>query len=98
MITKYYLIDNKTPIYFEKFDAVIKYLETMLVGMYKLNRQQFMQNYADLGYGVDEPTHKNFLDAMSEQVEIGVIRNKTRIRCNIYEATHYSKYLDEMGS
>jgi hypothetical protein len=34
---------------------------------------------------------------MAETINMGLVKNDGLMRCNICEATHYSKYTNEMG-
>lgn len=98
---KYYIVDvtkdQKHPIYFNKLDEVITHLEGACQRLHNLSRAKYMQNLTELGYSSDEPTGKTFIEAMSETFNIGMVKDNRLMKCNIFEATHYSKYRTEMG-
>jgi hypothetical protein len=97
---KYYIIDRQVslkPALFNDLKDLVNTLEKVVQYKFNLSRKQYMQNLIELGHGVDDPLGKTFTEAMSEHVDIGVIKNNACVRCNIHEATHYSKYTNEMG-
>lgn len=96
----YYIQDistGKNPIFFNNLAALVKHLEGTCERLHKMTRTQFMQNLADLGHLADEPSGKNFYVAMSDTVNIGLVKDNRLLRCNIFDATHYAKYATEMG-
>lgn len=100
MNNKYYITDKllgNKPVTFDSVNEVVSVLEQIVQRKMKLTRKQYMQNLIDLGYGADDPAGRTFTESMAEHVEIGVIKNNRYVRCNIHEASHYSKYLTEMG-
>lgn len=98
---KFYIIDRQVsvrPAVFESVPDLVSTLEKVVQYKLKLTRKQYMQNLIELGYGVDDPQGKTFTESMADHVEIGVVRNNGNlVRCNIHEAAHYSKYVEEMG-
>ena len=97
---KYYIIDTslgKKPIFFNKINEVVTHLEGSCKRIYNLSREQYMQNLVELGHAADEPTGRNFITSMSDRINIGLIKDNTLLRCDIFAATHYSKYTTEMG-
>lgn len=97
---KYYIVDpstgNKT-FSFNSLNEVISYLEIACKRLHKMSRKDYMQNLEELGYSADDALGRNFIEAMADSFNIGVIKDNKLVRCNIFEATHYSKYKNEMG-
>lgn len=97
---KYYIVDisdsNKT-YYFSSLNEVILHLENACKRLHKISRQEYMRNLEELGYNADDNLGKNFIEAMSDSFNIGIIKDNRLVRCNIFEATYYSKYKNEMG-
>lgn len=97
---KFYIIDRQVstkPAIFNNVNEVVNTLEKVVQYKFKLNRKQYMQNLIDLGYGADDSLGRTFTESMSEHVEIGVVKNGACVRCNIHEAAHHAKYVEEMG-
>lgn len=98
---KYYIIDKQVsnkPAIFNSVPDLVTTLERVVQYKFKLNRTQYMQNLIDLGYGADDSIGRTFTESMAEYVEIGVIKNNGAcVRCNIHEAAHHAKYINEMG-
>ena len=76
---------------FKHRDSVVKYLEGMCGRQFKMTRPQYMQHQADLGVGEDDEYGRAFYEAMTEYFNIGIIRSDKPIKCNIFDATLYSK-------
>lgn len=97
---KFYIIDRQVstnPAIFNSLNETVSTLEKVVKYKFNLNRRQYMQNLIDLGYGADDPLGRTFTESMSEYVELGIVKDGKCMRCNIHEAAHYSKYVNEMG-
>lgn len=98
---KYYILDRQVsnkPAIFNSVPEVVNTLEKVVQYKFNMSRKQYMQNLIDLGYGADDSLGRTFTESMSEQLEIGVVKpNGACVRCNIHEAAHHAKYIDEMG-
>lgn len=97
---KYYIVDtssaNKT-FYFNTLNEVVSYLENACKRLHKVSRKEYMRNLEELGHSSDDSLGRNFIEAMSESFNIGIIKDNRLVRCNIFEASYYSKYKNEMG-
>lgn len=99
----YYIFDPTlgskpvSPIYFDDINALVLHLEGTCKRLFGKTRTAYMRNLEELGHSSDEPTGRNFVQAMYDTIEIGLVKNDRLLRCNIFEATHYSKYKTEMG-
>lgn len=98
---KYYILDRQVsnkPAIFNSVPELVITLEKVVQYKFNMTRQKYMQNLIDLGYGADDSLGRTFTESMSEQIEIGVVKhNGACVRCNIHEAAHHAKYIDEMG-
>jgi hypothetical protein len=97
---QYYIIDptlQNKPHFFNALSDVIKHLEGLVARKYKKTRAQYMQHFIDLGYGYDDPSHKTFLDVLSKDHNIGVVKGGRLVKCNIHDVQQYSRYRTEMG-
>jgi hypothetical protein len=96
----YYIVDTTVgnkPLFFNTLYDVLVHLEGSCKRIHGISRAEYMQNLADLGHSADESSGRNFLIAMSEIFNIGVVKEDRLVRCDVFNATHYSKYLTEMG-
>lgn len=97
---RYYIIDKtigKNPIFFNQLNETINHLEGTCKRLTGTSRIDYMLNRVDLGHPADEATGRNFVEAMSENIEMGVFKNNGFVRCNICDVEHYSRYTNEMG-
>jgi hypothetical protein len=91
-MNKFYVRDVGNIKYFNSVPEVISFLEKVVQVKLHMSRPQWMQHVVDLGHGNDEPTGNNFVNSLSEQVEIGAVQKDGKhVRCNIFEATGFSK-------
>jgi len=102
MNIKYYIIDRtvgNTPLFFDTLQEVVSHLEGTIIRLSKGTRKQYMENLADFGFGPDDDLGRCFTESVIEHlgVEVGILKQGKCIRCNIHEATYYSKYTEEMG-
>ena len=98
--SKYYIIDttlSRTPVYYSTVKEVVKHLEGTVQRHFKLSRQQYMQNYAELGYGDD--CDITFVSALSEFFNIGVVgKDGSLVKSNICDAERNARYRTECGN
>jgi hypothetical protein len=97
---KYYILDTqrcREPVVFNSVLDVVSALEIVVKYKFNLSRKQYMQNLIDLGYGADDSIGRTFTESMADYIEIGVVKNGRCVRCNIHEAAHHAKYINEMG-
>lgn len=91
-MSKFYVQDNTISRYvtFDTVPELVRYLgESVVPKAFKLSRAQYMQNLAELGYGPDDSKGVTLTRALSEQFNIGVVRNGTYIRTDVHEATNF---------
>jgi hypothetical protein len=102
MNNKYYIIDQtlqKDPFFYDTLPQVVKHLEGTVIRAAKKDRKHYMEDLADFGFGPDDASGVSFTDSVAEHLgtEIGLVKQGKLVRCNIHEATLYSKYSEEMG-
>ncbi len=90
-MNNFYVRDGNQVKYLNTIPEVVAFLELVVKEKIKMNRAQWMQHNMDLGHGPDDKDGKNFVESMGELVEIGVVRGKRLVRCNIFEATVFNK-------
>jgi len=88
MKTKFYVNDGELK-YFNSVPEVVTYLEVLVSRKFGQTRKQWMDNLIDLGHQPDDRNGKTFTESVAERVEIGLIKNNKRIRCNIHEAISF---------
>lgn len=68
---------------FGRYEDAVKYLEQASVRINRQTRPQRMILLEEIGHGYDDPQGIHFVQSMAEQLEIGVIRDGRRMRCDI---------------
>ncbi len=81
---------------FNDYNAAVKYLEGMSQRGLGQTRKDYMLLLESIGYGVDDPGSVTFVRSMSERFDIGVIRERRKMRCDITAAFMFNK--PEYGS
>lgn len=90
-MSNFYVKDGHLIRHFRTISEVISFLEKVVVHKTGKSRPEWMQYMFELGHGTDDSTGRNFVDSLQEHLEIGVVRDKKPIRCNIFEATVFNK-------
>ena len=94
-MNKFYVQDTTLGKYvqFNTVAELVSYLGNVLVPRaFNLNRRQYTQNLTDLGHGADDRDGVTLTRALSEQFNIGVVRNNSYVRTDVHTAT---KFLSE---
>jgi hypothetical protein len=68
---------------FDRYDEAVRYLEEAVIRTTGMSRRQRMQELESLGHGYDDTDAIHFVQSMADQLEIGVIREGRRMRCDI---------------
>jgi len=103
MNKQFYIVDTTLPVNqsfvkFSTIDELIKHLEGTIQRYIGKNRQQWMQDWQQLGNGDDDKMGVTFVSSLSEYFNIGAIHSDGRqIKCNIFESARNNKYRDECG-
>ena len=90
---KYYVYNSTIQkyVYFNSVPELVTYLSTNLVPRATgLNRQQFAQNFSELGYGEDDREGVTLTRVLSETYDIGIVRNNTHLRTDVHAATRFN--------
>jgi len=84
----YYVQDPTVGKYvlFNTVPELVAYLDNLVVRAHKLTRKQYMQNLIELGYGYDDPQGITFTRQMSDQFNIGVIKNGNYMKTDVHSS------------
>jgi hypothetical protein len=70
---------------------LVNYFNYLIPRAFKMSRSQYVQNLIDLGYGYDDPAGVMLTRALSEEFNIGVIKNNNYVKTDIHTATAFQK-------
>lgn len=90
----YYIQDstlNGKYIHFKTIPELISYLEGVVFRSHRLNRQQYMQNLIDLGYGYDDAQGATFTRSLAEEFNIGIIQDGKYLKTDVHSVQAFSK-------
>jgi hypothetical protein len=90
---KFYVQNPKTKQFttLNSLPELIRVLEQLCLSIHGVNRTHYMQNLIELGYGYDDELNVTFARAMSEDVNMGIIRNDQYIRCDVHNIERFQK-------
>jgi len=83
-------------ILFGNYQAAVAYLEVLSKRAFGQSRKDYMVLLESMGHGYDDTSSVNFVRAMSERFNIGVVREGRKFRCDISAAFAFNK--EEYGS
>lgn len=90
---QYYVVDTtiqpKDVILFNDYSSVVRYLEQMSQRAYGQSRQQRMLLMEEMGHGTDDGQGVAFVRMMSEQFNVGIVRDRQLMRCDITSIALY---------
>lgn len=90
---------SKDLLLFETPSQVVKHLEGTVRRRFGKTRQQWMQDWIDLGNGYDDDQGITFVSSLSDYFNVGVIHSDGRqIKCNIFESVRNSQFQNETGN
>ena len=78
------------------YQAAIGYLESMSKRAFGQSRKDYMLLLESMGHGYDDTTSVNFVRAMAERFNIGIVRDGRKFRCDISVAFAFNQ--EEYGS
>ena len=81
---------------FDNYTTAVQYLEGMSQRAFGQTRRDYMLLLESVGHGYDDNNSVNFVRAMSERFEIGIVRDGRKMRCDISSAELFSQ--EEYGS
>ncbi len=68
---------------FGNYREAVNYLEGVCLRGFGQPRKTRMLLLEEIGHGYDDPNSVNFVRSMAEKVEMGVVREGRRMRCDI---------------
>lgn len=97
-MNKFYIQDTTIGryVHFDSIPEVVRYLEAMIPRAFKVSKEEYIQNLLDLGYGYDDMGGVMLTRVMSEQFNIGIIKDGNYVRTDIHEVGSFQR--DEYGS
>jgi hypothetical protein len=81
---------------FTDYNLAVKYLEGISQRAFGQSRKDYMILLESCGHGDDDRGSVTFVRAMAERIEIGIIRDGRKMRCDITAAFAFNK--PEYGS
>ncbi len=81
---------------FTQYNAAVKYLEGMSRRAFGQTRKDYMNLLESVGHGEDDSASVNFVRAMADRFQIGLIREGRKMKCDITAAFVFNK--PEYGS
>ena len=97
---KYYVIDTTVrpsqTIKFDTYPELVRHLEGMSKRAYGQSRKDRMIILEEVGHGYDDNQGVNFVRAMAEAFNMGVVREEGLMRCDVTSVALYQK--EEYGS
>ena len=97
-MSKFYIQDATINRYvtFDTLPELVKYINNMIPRAFNMSREQYVQNLIDLGHGYDDPEGVMVTRAISEEFNVGVIKNNTCVKTDVHTAAAYQK--EEYGN
>ncbi len=81
---------------FNDYPSAVRYLEGISQRAFGQSRKSYMMLLESVGHGEDDSQSVNFVRAMTERFNIGIIRDGRKMRCDITSAFMFNK--PEYGS
>jgi len=90
---KFYILDSTIGKYvtFNTVTELVSYFNFLIPRAFKQSRQEFVQNLIDLGHGYDDPKGIMLTRALSEQFNIGVVRDGSYMRTDVHAINNFQK-------
>jgi hypothetical protein len=97
-MNKFYIQDPTIGRYvtFPTIKDLVKYLNDMIPRAFRVSREQYVQNLIDLGHGYDDPDGVMLTRALSEEFNIGIIKDNTYVKTDVHTAVAFQK--EEYGN
>ena len=76
---------------FNNYTSAVNYLEGMSQRAFGQTRKDYMLLLESVGHGDDDRASVNFVRAMAERFNIGVVRDGRKMRCDISSAIMFDK-------
>ncbi len=90
-MNKFYIQDSTVGKYvtFNTVSELVAYLNGLIPRAFKISRGEYVQNLVDLGHGYDDTDGVMLTRAISEQFNIGVIKNNTYVRTDVHSIDRF---------
>lgn len=90
---KYYIQDTtiNREVQFDSYNEVVRHLEGTCQRKYRQSRKDYMDNLVSLGHPPDDSSAVTFVRLMSEQFNVGVLREQGKMRTDITNIERYNK-------
>lgn len=90
-MNKFYIQDSTVGRYvtFNTVSELVSYLSGLIPRAFKMSRAEYVQNLLDLGYGYDDASGVMLTRAISEQFNVGVIKNNTYVRTDVHSIDRF---------
>jgi hypothetical protein len=92
---QYYVVDTtvgpQKVMHFDTYPEVVNYLEGMSIRRFGQTRKQRMILLEEVGHGEDDRQAVNFVRAMAETFNIGIVREGNLMRCDVTAVALYQK-------
>ena len=97
-MNKLYIQDSTIGQYvtFNTVPELVAYLNALIPRAFKISRSEYVQNLIDLGHGYDDENGVMITRAISDQFNIGIIKDGNYIRTDVHTAASFQK--EEYGS
>ena len=90
---KYYIQDTtiNKEVQFNSYSDVVKHLEGTCQRKFGKSRKSYMDDAVSLGFSADDYSATQFVRLMTEQFNIGVVREQGKMRTDITTIERYNK-------
>lgn len=91
-MSKFYIQDSTIGRYvtFDSVPQLVNYFNILIPRAFKLSRQEYVQNLLDLGYGYDDADGVMLTRAISEEFNIGVVREDgAYVRTDVHNVSSF---------
>jgi hypothetical protein len=97
-MNKLYIQDSTIRQYvtFNTVPELVAYLNDLIPRAFKISRSEYVQNLIDLGHGYDDPQGIMVTRVLSEQFNIGFVKNGNYIKADVHELSNFQN--EEFGS
>jgi len=92
-MNKFYIFDSTVGRYvtFNTVPELVAYFNFLIPRAFKMSRKEYVQNLVDLGYGYDDAQGVMLTRVLSEQFNIGIIRDNAPIRTDVHAVSNFQK-------
>ncbi len=95
-MNKFYIQDSTLGNKYITFNTVpelVDYLKSLIPRAFGISKEAYIQNLLDLGYGYDDSDGIMLTRVLSENFNIGIIRNGNYMKCDVHDASNSKEEL-----